>query len=62
MNGLNLRSLPHELVDVLKSTDNGLSALLLQKIEQEDITCRQRHSGASSNLHRHPHILAVSYR
>ena len=39
MNGLNLRSLPHELVDVLKSTNNGLSALLLQKIEQDDITC-----------------------
>ena len=39
MNGLNLRSLPHELVDVLKSTNNGLSALLLQKIEQDGITC-----------------------
>jgi hypothetical protein len=39
MNGLNLRSLAHELVDVLKSTDNGLSALLLQKIEQDGITC-----------------------
>ena len=39
MNGLNLRSLPHELVDVLKSTNNCLSALLLQKIEQDDITC-----------------------
>ena len=38
MNGLNLRSLPHELVDVLKSTNNGLSALLLQKIEQDGIT------------------------
>ena len=39
MNGLNLRSLSHELVDVLKSTNNGLSALLLQKIEQDGITC-----------------------
>jgi hypothetical protein len=39
MNGLNLRSLPHELIDILKSTNSGLSALLLQKIEQDGITC-----------------------
>jgi len=39
MNGLNLRTLPHELVDVLKSINNGLSALLLQKIGQDSITC-----------------------
>lgn len=39
MNGLNLRSLAHELVDVLKTTNNSLSAFLLQKIEQDGITC-----------------------
>jgi hypothetical protein len=41
MNGLNLRTLPHELVDVLKSINNGLSALLLQEIEQDGITCNE---------------------
>jgi hypothetical protein len=41
MNGLNLRSLAHELVDVLKTTNNGLSALLLQEIEQDGITCNE---------------------
>ena len=41
MNGLNLRSLAHELVDVLKTTNNGLSAFLLQEIEQDGITCNE---------------------
>ena len=39
MNGLNLRSLPHELVDVLKSSNKELSLLLLQKVEEDGITC-----------------------
>jgi hypothetical protein len=38
MNGLNLRSLAHELVDALKTTDNSLSTHLLQKIMQDGIT------------------------
>jgi len=41
MNGLNLRSLAHELVDVLKTTNNGLSGLMLQEIEQDGITCNE---------------------
>jgi hypothetical protein len=39
MNRLNLGSLAHELVDVLRRADIGISAPLLQKIEQEGITC-----------------------
>jgi hypothetical protein len=39
MNGLNLGSLAHELVNVLRRADIGISAPLLQKIEQEGITC-----------------------
>lgn len=39
MNGLNLKSLAHELVEVLKSTNNQASPGPLQKIEREGITC-----------------------
>jgi hypothetical protein len=39
MNGLNLRSLAHELVELMKSSKTGLSALLLQKLEEDGITC-----------------------
>lgn len=39
MNGMNLRSLPHEFVEVLKSNNRDMSAPLLQEIEQGRITC-----------------------
>lgn len=55
MNGLNLRSLPHELVGVLKLSNNEVSALLLQKIEQDGILCnddiRELFEFASTSSH-----------
>ncbi|HET6641320.1 MAG TPA: hypothetical protein VFG77_06925, partial [Nitrososphaeraceae archaeon] len=39
MNGLNLRSLAHELDDVLKTTNNSLPTPLLQRLVQDGITC-----------------------
>lgn len=39
MNGLNLKSLAHELVEVIRSSKSEVSNLLLQKIEQDGITC-----------------------
>jgi hypothetical protein len=39
MNGLNLKSLGHEIIEVLKTTNRESSIPLLQKIEQESITC-----------------------
>ena len=39
MNGLDIRSLAHELVDVLKKANNGLAALRMQKMEEDGIRC-----------------------
>ena len=39
MNGLNLKSLAHELIEVLKSSNKESSTLLLQEIEKDSITC-----------------------
>jgi hypothetical protein len=38
MNGLNLNSLAHELIEVLKASNKGSSPFLYQEIEQERIT------------------------
>lgn len=39
MNGLNLKSLAHEIVGVLKSSNKVSSTLFLQEIEKESINC-----------------------
>ena len=39
MNGLNLKSLAHEIIEVLKSSNKESSTILLHEIEKESITC-----------------------